>query len=135
VEAGRLRSRRGIGEAPGDDGWPVRVATEHQRSTADFVPPLHDHGRQRHLGVDLKGPARPGQRGQHGAILVLESGGIEGTRRLRPMPDRVVDVREDGERGRRFGQPQCLVQVGPEEIGGLGVVEEQIDQPGGIQFQ
>ena len=135
MEAGRLRSRRGIGEAPGDDRWPVGVAAEDQRFTAGFIPPPHDHGRQRHPGVDLKGPAGPGQRTEHGAVLVLEFGGIEGTRLLGPMPHRVVDVREDGERGRRFGQPQRLVQVGPEEIGGLGLVEEQVYQPRGVQFQ
>ena len=135
VEARRLRGRRGVSEAAGDDGWPVRVAAEHQCFTAGFVPPPHDHGRQRHPGVDLKGPAGPGERAQHGAVLVLESGGIEATRLIRPMPHRVIDVREDGERGRRFGQPQRLVQVGPEEIGGLGPVEEQIHRPGGVQLQ
>src|SRR6266480_2731383 len=126
VETGGLRGWRGICEAAGDDRGPMRVAAEDQRFTTGFVPPPHDHSWQRHPGVDLKGPAGPGQRGQYGAVLVLESGGIERSRLLRPMPHRVVDVCEHREGGRRFGQPQRLAQVGPDEIGGLGPVEEEV---------
>jgi hypothetical protein len=54
------------------------VAAEDQRVAASLVPPPQDHRWQRHGGVGLQRPAGAGQRGQDGAVLVLEEDRIEG---------------------------------------------------------
>src|SRR6266571_2398173 len=138
--AARMKARRlgdggQVGEAPGDGRGPMGVAAEDHRVAARLVPPPHDHGRERHHGVDLQGPAGPGQRGQHGPVLVLEHGRIERVGPLRPVAQRIVDVREHRERRGRFDQPERLAQVGADEIGGPGPVEEKVHRPDAVHVQ
>src|SRR6266571_781994 len=138
--AARMKARRlgdggQVGEAPGDGRGPVGVAAEDHGVAARLVPPPHDHARERHHGVDLQGPAGPGQRGQHGPVLVLEHGRIERVGPLRPVAQRIVDVREHRERRGRFDQPERLAQVGADEIGGPGPVEEKVHRPDAVHVQ
>src|SRR6201993_3782961 len=72
-EAGRLDNVHGELEAVTHSLRQVRVAAErHRRSPHVTPPPDQVDGRQRRLRVDLEYPLGPGQRAQHGPVLLLE---------------------------------------------------------------
>src|SRR5579875_2781657 len=77
VEASSFYHCGSVRKSPGDDRWFMGVASENDGIAARLIPPAHDHGRERHLGVHLKGAAGTRQHTKHGTVLILIRRSIE----------------------------------------------------------
>ena len=108
----------GVTELAGEGVWFMSVASEGDRRSAFVMPPSNDFQVERPFGVDLQCPAAASQRTERVTELLLERIRIERPGRRRPVTERVVDMREHGERTRTFDEVKYLGEILPHDIRG-----------------
>src|SRR5712664_3024176 len=98
LEPGGLDHRCRLGEASREARRVVRVASECDRLTA-FLPPPADYRRGKlSAGVHLQRSAAVSEHPEGVTELRLERVHLEPTGGYRPIPQRVIDMRQHGER-------------------------------------